>query len=437
MLDPERPTPEDALRAPGKVVPLQWWFAGALVLGAIAIFVGDTLGLLERWITIGVPIVVMFAYIAIGRSYLVHGISRTQYADSIYYLGFLFTLVSITAAIIDVGPEGDVSQIVNRFGVKLITTLIGLGVRVYLVNFRPSGEDVTENVEESLIEASRRLRDRLDQVTLDLASLASSLTLTLRTASERTSTELSSSLTQAAAQFSEALGVLKGQTLAGLSDVRGAAEKAVSEMGGTLGANVGELRERMERATRDLGGASEGLVRRLEATRLPDELLAAQLGPAVERLVGALRDPTKGLDELGSVVATSTRELASAGQHAGALAEHSTRLEAEMSRLVTRMAEVPSLDPLQKATESVGQSLEQLAATARESTERLREANARSEELALLLARRVEEEGRRTGQLAAAQTELSRGLDELRRALETTPRRRGGGWLRRILGSRA
>jgi hypothetical protein len=434
MSDPDIPPPlREGVRARTGGFPLQYWFAAALLLGGAAIFGGENFG--RGWITIGVPIGVMLIYIGIGRSYLDYGISRTQYADSIYYLGFLFTLVSITAAITDVGPDADVSQVVDRFGVKLITTLIGLGMRTYLVNFSPSSEDVSANVEEALEQAARTLRDRLDRVTLDLDALASSLALTLKSASERTEAELSGALAQTSAQFRDSLVAMRGETQASLEGLR-AATKAASEVGDGAAARLDELSERMGRASGAIGSATDGLVERLRSLRLPDDLLVSELAPAVERLGAALREPARHFDEFGAAVGTSTRELSEAGRRLGGLAEDSSRLEEGLSRLAARLDQTPSLDGLASAAANVGQALDRLAASAEDSTRRLRDTNARAEELAGVMERHLAEARERAVQLAADHAAVARLLAELRRsaAMPASPR---GGLFTRLFGRRA
>jgi hypothetical protein len=433
MSDPDIRPPPGAGPARRGGFPLQYWFAAALLLGGAAIFLGENFA--RGWITIGVPIAVMLVYIVIGRSYLEYGISRTQYADSIYYLGFLFTLVSITAAITDVGPDADVSQVVDRFGVKLITTLIGLGMRTYLVNFSPSSEDVSANVEEALEQAARQLRDRLDRVTLDLDALGSSLALTLKSASERTQTELSEALAQTSAQFRDSLVAMRGETQTSLEGLR-TATKAASEVGDGAAAKLDELNQRMGRATDAIGGATDGLVERLRSLRLPDDLLVAELAPAVERLVAALREPARHFDEFGAAVGTSTREIGEAGRRLGTLAEDSGRLEEGLARLATRLDQTPSLDGLASAAANVGQALDRLAASAEESTRRLRDSNSRAEELAGAMERHLAEARERAAQLGADQAALARLLAELRKSAAGAAAPRGGFWSR-LFGRRA
>lgn len=89
-------------------------------------------------------------------------ISMEQLADSNYYLGFMFTLMSILVSFIGtVSNSHDIDNIVNNFGISLITTLIGLLARVYLANFIPTSESNKENIEKSISDKMRKMNEIL------------------------------------------------------------------------------------------------------------------------------------------------------------------------------------------------------------------------------------------------------------------------------------
>ncbi len=93
-----------------------------------------------------VPLIIMVSYMIFGwktTKTQSHEI-RLGYGDSCYYLGFLFTVASIILSLYSVGIESrefDVSDIAIRFAAAMVTTLLGMAVRVWLVTFdRPSPE---------------------------------------------------------------------------------------------------------------------------------------------------------------------------------------------------------------------------------------------------------------------------------------------------------
>src|SRR3977135_1042400 len=59
-----------------------------------------------------------------------------RYADSFYYLGFMLTLAALLVALLSSDPEQlNLKDVVNRFGLGLITTLVGLSGRIALLEF--------------------------------------------------------------------------------------------------------------------------------------------------------------------------------------------------------------------------------------------------------------------------------------------------------------
>ena len=79
-------------------------------------------------------------------------------ADSAYFLGFLFTITSISIALYNLSPENkDLTDqfydVIKIFGFALITTIAGLLIKITLVNLKPDFEDFSENVLDNLQES--------------------------------------------------------------------------------------------------------------------------------------------------------------------------------------------------------------------------------------------------------------------------------------------
>ena len=86
-----------------------------------------------------IPLITMSLYIYLGWNRKDRSLSDEKFADSCYYLGFLFTIISIVVSLIDMGVKREQLQfddITLRFGVAMASTALGLAVRVYLVNFK-------------------------------------------------------------------------------------------------------------------------------------------------------------------------------------------------------------------------------------------------------------------------------------------------------------
>ncbi len=92
--------------------------------------------------------------------------------DNCYYLGFLLTLASLSAALIAVesqaGPRGDlVEALIASFGVSLFSTVAGIALRVVFTQMRPDGEAEDAQLERETQHLATRLRDQLAAAVLE------------------------------------------------------------------------------------------------------------------------------------------------------------------------------------------------------------------------------------------------------------------------------
>lgn len=109
------------------------------------------------------PLSVMIVYILLGKYRSdTKNVSDEKFADSCYYLGFIFTITSICACLIDINSIGtDITNIAIRFGAAMVSTVLGLAVRVWLVTFRKESFEAVEDAGAAIIKASYALVDQL------------------------------------------------------------------------------------------------------------------------------------------------------------------------------------------------------------------------------------------------------------------------------------
>ncbi|MEA2819475.1 MAG: hypothetical protein QOJ86_1479 [Bradyrhizobium sp.] len=81
--------------------------------------------------------------------------------DNFYYLGFLFTLASLSAALIQLQRGSVIDDLLGSFGIALFTTIVGVAGRVMFVQMRGDLEEVEDHVRRDLLSASSDLRSQL------------------------------------------------------------------------------------------------------------------------------------------------------------------------------------------------------------------------------------------------------------------------------------
>lgn len=83
--------------------------------------------------------------------------------DNFYYLGFIFTLASLSAALlqIQISKTASVDDLLGSFGIALFTTIVGVAGRVLFVQMRGDIDEVEDEVRRNLLSASADLRAQL------------------------------------------------------------------------------------------------------------------------------------------------------------------------------------------------------------------------------------------------------------------------------------
>ena len=71
--------------------------------------------------------------------------------DYFYYLGFIFTLESMSAALIQLGENANnIEAVLGSFGIALFTTIVGVAGRVMFVQLRSEIDEVEAEVRREL-----------------------------------------------------------------------------------------------------------------------------------------------------------------------------------------------------------------------------------------------------------------------------------------------
>ena len=135
------------------------YLAGAVVI-ATSVVMPVQLPLL-----IGVPNAVMLLYL-LGFLFVRQKAHLVEpFADSLFYLGFLFTVTSLVASLLPYAMEvavPSVEAVLAQFAVALTTTLFGLIGRVVLRQFAITVDRAEAEAQASLFERTQTFNDRLD-----------------------------------------------------------------------------------------------------------------------------------------------------------------------------------------------------------------------------------------------------------------------------------
>jgi hypothetical protein len=141
-------------------------FVGAFVLGA-ALIAGSRLGFQDndflKWFSFAAPNVLILLYaVFIGLQPKPN--RSPSDADNLYYLGFLYTVVSLGVALIQSANSTDSSpqmSIIGSFGLALSTTIVGLVARTVLAHHAVDIEEQDEHARIQLHTATNEFINAL------------------------------------------------------------------------------------------------------------------------------------------------------------------------------------------------------------------------------------------------------------------------------------
>jgi len=250
-------------------------FLAAVVGGTACALVGTRLA--WPWLTVAGPTLAVALYALCASLATRWGISREQFGDSAYFLGFLFTLIGLTLTLASLPADLEraaTPQLTNQFALALATTIVGLVARMLISGFTPRQEEAIDLAEKALADASLRLSEALDG-------------FAARTHTQVNATEVFLRRILASTQ-----GALEAQTRA--------FEAMPERLDATLNAVATRTEAGAERALEPLASAASRLSHAIDtATRaveaVPSELVSARLASllaSAEAQLGRLNDVT-------------------------------------------------------------------------------------------------------------------------------------------------
>jgi len=256
---------------------------------------------------------ILVVYALSGWGIAHHRRNPDRLGENCYYLGFLYTLASLSVALMDYqyatgNRVAVIDRIVSDFGVALFSTIAGIAARVALMQIRREADEAEEALRNDFAAISARLRDSLRGSVDDAEAFRARMRDTLAREMEAVVRE-----------NADALRSIRAETATLVSGIEELARRlsAAEVPQDLLVRQFDALQERVGAIADGFGRAAEADGQRNEAAaKLVRELAAAQerianaapyeqalasaeaLGAAVERIGGQVRDLTPALASL-------------------------------------------------------------------------------------------------------------------------------------------
>lgn len=347
-------------------IRVQKLFMLAVVLKVISAFFGWYLQL--QWsLGLVLPLLVMAAYIVLGLKRQDRDVTDEKFADSCYYLGFIFTITSIVFSLFDLPHIGErIQDIAVRFGAAMVSTVFGLTVRVYLVSFRPDSSDALRDSEDAVLEAAQKFREQLVMAYEKLGDFQSQVTSAAQNSVEAVKLQVEKLTQDHSTRMERVFVELNERNQQAVTQ----ALSEVSSASSRMAQSVDGYAESMKSSLRSLGDKVEvfgdAVTLRLKTTTFPDDYFASRLAPPLEQLKAAASDVSvqvqtaaSGASEAATVLAAAIRKLKTKATQAEESLDTVVRLTtAQHSLFDTSAAQLDQLKKLGALLSDVQQALE-------------------------------------------------------------------------------
>jgi hypothetical protein len=157
-------------------------FLTILFFGALSIIMGVIFGS-PLVLSVLIPLVLVGLYAFATSRARNTDLSKAKIGDSCYFLGFSFTLISLSVALINLGQqqgnEVNIGAIVGSFGAALATTLAGLLCRLWFTtlasSFQSSKDKLEEEIEAAMKSFSLQLQNLVDEVNMSITAIGATI----------------------------------------------------------------------------------------------------------------------------------------------------------------------------------------------------------------------------------------------------------------------
>jgi hypothetical protein len=257
-----------------------------------------------------------------------------QAGDNAYYLGLLFTLISMAVTLYEfsgtaLGDGGaparsGVEQIIANLGVALGSTIAGIFLRVLLHQMRVDPGDVEGMTRIELADASKRVKAQLDAVSGDLALFQGQAAQRMNDVIASAGETVGTTLTEFTQQVGGAMVELLGKTEAAHNDVvarTAVATEKLDAMAESARASIDRLKELApppQRLVTRLDKACDSL----DALAAPIQAITGSLKQTADEVAKAIRQIGEAAAQLETANRQSREQHELALRHVTEAAEH-------------------------------------------------------------------------------------------------------------------
>lgn len=294
-------------------------------MGAVAIIVLKLLAVNQFFVT-ACPVAIMLVYA--GYYYSKQPSQLNIVGDNLYYLGFLYTLVSLAMSLFEFSPNDEairtITPIITNFGIAIFSTIFGIALRVFFNLMHKSPEEEAEEAVFNFSNEVRRISNRVSDLDFELEKFSTfriKLEQILREASGRQKEAIDQFKTSVI-HFTETVDEANKTFVEGREKSQTSLDSALEKMqasSGAVSASVSDLvgkinslkvpedlleqllqapLQQIERGTEQIGEAGEKLANRLNNVQIPMDELEQRLHQTLQTVSASVSDLVEKINSM-------------------------------------------------------------------------------------------------------------------------------------------
>lgn len=323
---------------------IAWSFA---TLTGVLALIYSTMSQFSRTSTMLGLIGLLVAYAAYGSS--LRKKNTLQFADSLYYMGFLWALFALIAAfVVWPAPKLTADAVLTTFGYALVATFCGMLLRLLVIQFQETlpdrivhAQDAIDrrvaDLNQQINEATKEITSFRDRAASDLGAMHHDFMESLVDVRERISEEYQKMTAMMSAGFESSLKDIVGR-LAAIQIPQDIITKEVTKLVAALGKRGEDFEEAVQRLEKSLMQAAETV------TRFADSLYgseaAKRIGVAVNELSSAIKERTDQFGKMNTALEASRTELDSQLNSLQSLRSAFAMVSTQLSTLETELSDM-------------------------------------------------------------------------------------------------
>jgi hypothetical protein len=257
-----------------------------------------------------IPLALMTLSIVLGLRRRDDDVGDEKFADTCYYIGFIFTITSIVFALFDLPSIGtEIGNIAVRFGAAMVSTVLGLGVRVYLVSFGRDTSDAIEEAEDAVIDASHRFREQLVIAIERLRDFESDVDLAAKASVERVNLSVEALSKGHADKLDAWLAELTARNQQAFADALAQVGVSTAKLAEFVEAYSNQMRTHMTAMQQFTSATTDSVLERLRTAEFPEDYFARHLSVPMRQLKNASEEIADNVQAAAAAVSRSSLML--------------------------------------------------------------------------------------------------------------------------------